>query len=89
MCTYILVCVLLCTQYVCGISSVKGSSSLSCTYNHAPMLSVLFSCFAIAHAEEGVVPEVREEEPEENYGSTSLIVNAPPQPPKDFSECHI
>ena len=35
------------------------------------------------------VPEVREEEPEENFGSNSLIVNDQPQPPKDFSECDV
>ena len=50
------------------------------------MLSVVFFCFPTEHPEEG---EGRVEEPEENVGSTSLIVNEPPQPPKDFSESHV
>ena len=52
-------------------------------------MSVVFFCFPTEHPEEGVVPEGRAEEPEENVGSTSLIVNEPPQPPKDFSESHV
>ena len=63
------------------ISSVKSGFSFC-------IIVSKHCCFYVStEPAEETVNAVTEEEPGENFGSTSLIVNVPPQPPKDFSEC--